>query len=112
MSRNHKPEYIRKLLKIERNGYKFDVVNFLYNPSYDYDYPSFHKKIAETDTEETYSRVYYFKHYDGTGEYIEETFTRKKNGEKWQIVSNRNEKILTEGNRFNLNLLLEYCEIL
>jgi len=41
MTRNKKPEYIRKLFKIETsNGFKVDVANYLYNPSYDNDYPN------------------------------------------------------------------------
>lgn len=112
MARNTKREYIIKLRGIEKNGYTFDIANYLYNPSYGYDYPSFQKKISETETTETYSRIYYFKHYDGTGEYKEEIYTRQRNGEKWQIISNsdRTEKILGESKRFNLNQLLQYCE--
>lgn len=61
MSRNRKPEYIKKILAIEApNGYKFDIANYLYNPSYNNDYPAFQKKIAETAETETYRRIYFF----------------------------------------------------
>ena len=34
MARNLKPEYINKIRKLEvPNGYKFDIANYLYNPS-------------------------------------------------------------------------------
>ena len=69
MARNLKPEYINKIRKLEApNGYKFDIANYLYNPAYGNEYPAFQKVIAETETEQTIRRVYYFKHYDGTGE--------------------------------------------
>ena len=110
MSRNLKPEYINKLRKIQApNGYKFDLANYIYNPSYDYDYPSFIKKISETETTETYRRVSYFKHYDGSGEYYEEIYTRVKNGEDWQIARNRTENVLEAANRFNIKKLLTFC---
>ena len=37
MSRNVKPEYLRKLLAIDRNGYKFDLANYLHNPEFGYE---------------------------------------------------------------------------
>jgi len=110
MSRNIKPEYINRIRAIEApNGYRFDIENYLYNPSFDYDYPSFIKKISETDNTETFRRVYYFKHYNGNGEYLAETFTRKKNGESWQVATNRNETVLEASNRFNIKKLLTFC---
>lgn len=110
MSRNRKPEYIKKILAIEApNGYKFDLANYLYNPSYGNDYPAFQKKIAETAETETYRRVYYFKYYGGTGEYLEEIFTRRKAGSSWQVVSGRKEKVLASSNRYNVKKLLEFC---
>lgn len=106
MSRNMKREYISKLLKTEApNGYKFDAASYLYNPSYDCDYPSFSKVIAEDEHTQTVRRVYYFKHYNGTGEYIAETFNRPKEP-GWAIVHQRDEKILASDTRFNLKKLL------
>lgn len=110
MSRNLKPEYINKIRTIEApNGYKFDIANYLYNPSYDNDYPSFVKMISETEDTQTFRRVYYFKYWDGTGEYTEEVFTRKKNGDSWQIVTGRTENILEASNRYNVKKLLTFC---
>lgn len=84
MARNLKKDYIKKILSMEApNGYKFDIANYLYNPAYGNDYPAFFKVIAATEDTETIRRVYYMKHYDGTGEYIAETFTRKKDGDAW-----------------------------
>lgn len=108
--RNRKPEYIKKMINTEApNGYKFDLANYLYNPSFDYDYPSFLKMIEQTETTETYKRIYYFKYYDGEGEYLEEIFTRIKDGDAWQVVKNRTEKSLEKSNRFNLKKLLSFC---
>ena len=103
MARNLKPEYINKIRKLEApNGYKFDIANYLYNPAYGCDYPAFLKVIEETETEQKIRRVYYFKHYDGSGEYMEEVFTRKKEGDAWQIVKNRTERVLEASNRYNV----------
>ena len=110
MARNLKPEYINKIRKIEApNGYKFDIANYLYNPAYGNEYPAFIKMIAETEDTQTFRRVYYFKYHDGTGEYMEEVFTRKRNGEAWQVVSGRTEKVLEQSNRYNVNKLLTFC---
>lgn len=110
MARNLKPDYINKVRAIPApNGYKFDIANYLYNPSLDNEYPAFIKMTSETEDTQTFRRVYYFKYYDGTGEYMEEEFTRKKNGDAWQIVSGRHEKVLEKSNRFNINKLLTFC---
>ena len=110
MARNLKKDYIKKILSMEApNGYKFDIANYLYNPAYGNDYPAFQKVIAETEDTETIRRVYYMKHYDGTGEYIAETFTQKKDGDAWQIVKGRTEEILEAANRYNVKKLLTFC---
>lgn len=110
MARNLKPEYINKIRKLEApNGYKFDIANYLYNPAYGNDYPAFMKVIAETETEQTIRRVYYFKHYDGSGEYIEEIFKRKKDGNTWQVVHGRTERKLEDASRYNVKRLLQFC---
>jgi hypothetical protein len=111
MSRNRTPEYINRIRAIEApNGYKFDIANYLYNPAFGNEYPAFIKMISETEETQTFRRVYYFKYYDGTGEYLAETFTRKKNGENWQIVTGRTEEHLEKANRYNVKKLLTFCE--
>lgn len=109
MSRNLKPAYIHKLIKTEApKGYKFDVGNYLHNPCFSFDYPSFFKRVAEDLETFTERRVYYFKHYDGTGEYIEEfnTFPKEDGKPGWKIAKKHEEKVLETSNRFNLNRLL------
>lgn len=109
MARNLKPDYVRKLIKTEvPNGYKFDLANYLHNPSYDYDYPSFIRVVSEDEGSETIRRVKYFKHYDGRGEYIEEIYTRPKK-EGWHIAKNMQGKVLESSNRFNIKKLISYC---
>lgn len=110
--RNLKREYIKKILAIKApNGYKFDLVNYVGNPAYDYDYPSFYKVISETETEITKRRVYYMKYYNGGGEYCAETYTLDKSGEnEWRIARNVKTETLEEANRFNINKLLTFCE--
>ena len=110
MARNRTPEYINRLRKTEApNGFKFDIANYLYNPSLEHEYPNFTKKITEDADTETYKSVYYMKYYDGSGEYLAQTYTRIKNSEKWQVVKNVSEKSLEKSNRFNLNKLLSFC---
>lgn len=110
MARNRTAAYINKIRAIEApNGYKFDLANYLYNPAYDYDYPTFVKMIDETETTQTFRRVYYFKYWDGTGEYKAEEYTRKKDGGDWQVVENRTETVLEQSNRYNVKKLLTFC---
>ena len=112
MARNLKKEYIMKLIKTEApNGYKFDLANYLHNPSYDHEYPSFRKTIAEDEKTVTINEIRYFKHYDGTGNYESVTSTFEKAGEVggWNIARNVKTEVLGTGNRFNLNTLLSFC---
>lgn len=109
MARNLKPDYINKIRKTAApNGYAFDIGNYLYNPSYDYDYPSFIKTVAEDEKTETVRRVSYFKHYDGSGEYTLEVYTRPKSS-GWAVCKTLEEKVLEQSNRFNLKKLLTFC---
>lgn len=111
MARNRTAAYINKIRAIEApNGYKFDIANYLYNPAYGYDYPSFTKVIEETEETETIRRVYYFKYWDGTGEYKAEIYRREKDGENWQIVRGLTKEVLEQSNRFNINKLLTFCK--
>ena len=110
MARNKDKDYILKIMSIKApNGYKFDFTNYLLNPHIAYDYPSFKKTISEDEETATIRRVYYFKYYNGTGEYREEIFTEKKNGDTWQVVHNRTEKVLAESKRFSLKKLITFC---
>ena len=113
MTRNHKPQNLKKLSQITTtNGFKIDLANYLYNPSYNHDYPSLIKVTAETETEKQYTRVYYFKHYNGNGEYILETYTHKKTNDTnpWRISKKQQEIKLEDNNRFNLKHLIELAE--
>lgn len=111
MARNTKKEYLLKLLKMEKNGYKFDIANYLHNPSYDHDYPSFRKTIAEDDETMTVNEIMYFKHWNGEGEYtsVTSTYTKAEAVGSWNIAHKVERKVLGTGNRFNLNTLLSYC---
>lgn len=110
MARNLNPKYINKIRKMEApNGYRFDIENYLYNPAYGNEYPAFMKVIKETETAVVIRRVYYFKHYDGTGEYIAETFARGKDVNTWQIVRDRKEEVLEAANRYSVKKLLTFC---
>jgi len=113
MARNLKKENLKKLAGIQTtNGFKIDLANYIYNPSYNHNYPSLIKLTGETETEKQYTRVYYFKHYNGTGEYILETYTHQKtnDGNPWQISKKQKEIKLEDNNRFNLKHLIELTE--
>ena len=113
MARNLKPEYIRKLLKLEvPNGYKFDIGNYLTNPSYAHDYPNLTKLIAETADVLTYRAVRYFKYVDGSGDYEEEIYDVKKADKEaspWVICQNVRVNTLEAAPRFSLKKLLSFC---
>lgn len=110
MARNRTPEYINKVRAIEApNGYKFDIANYLYNPAHGNEYPAFIKMIDETEDTQTFRRVYYFKYYDGSGEYVAEEYTVEKGAAGWQISKNRVEKVLERSNRYNIKKLLTFC---
>jgi hypothetical protein len=111
MARNLKRDYLKKLLGIEtRNGYKIDINNYIYNPSHHHEYPGLIKTTGETETTITKTRFYYMKYWDGTGEYIKETYTGDKNGDTWQILTDRTEEKIEASNRFNLNKLIAIAE--
>lgn len=113
MARNLKKENLKKLAGINtKNGFKIDLANYVYNPSYDHEYPSLVKLLSETETEKSYMRFRYFKYHNGTGKYFVETYSSQKNndGNVWSITKNQKEKELEESNRFNLKHLIELCE--
>lgn len=110
MARNRDPKYIKKLLQTEApNGYKFDIANYLYNPSYDSEYPAFHKVIAEDENTQTIRRYYYFKYYNGTGEYIVDTYQRPKT-DGWAVTKQRESIVLEAANRFSVKKLLSFIQ--
>ena len=109
MKRNFNRDYLKKLSNtITPNGYKFDLMNYLHNPAYGYDYPRFTKILEEGEEFDTRRDVLYFKYHDGTGEYIAETYKVPK-GEGWHIMHETKKEVLAEGNRFNLNTLISLC---
>jgi hypothetical protein len=111
MSRNLKREYLKKLHAIEtRNGYRVDLLNYMYNPAHGYEYPALVKSVSETENEITKRRIYYMKFWDGSGAYEVETYTGKKNGDTWQLVNTIEKKVIEANNRFNLNKLIQLAE--
>ena len=107
MARNLKRENLKKLAAIKtENGFKVDLANYMYNPHLSYEYPSLVKTIEKTENKVDKQRVYYFKHYNGTGEYITETYTIMRNGNMWGIAQNVKETKIEESNRFNINRLV------
>lgn len=114
MARNLKRENLKKLAGIEtKNGYKVTLANYVYNPNRMYDYPVLQKVVDEDEKSRTIRQVYYFKYYDGSGEYITETHTEPKDGENtWYVVKDKAEKTLEASNRFSLKRLQELAETL
>lgn len=108
MTRNLKPDYINKIRKMPVPApYKFDIGNYLYNPSPDCEYPAFCAVITEDEKTQTVRRVQYFKFYDGTGEYQEVIYTRPKET-GWAVVEQRSEKVLAQSSRFSLKTLISF----
>ena len=110
MARNFKRDYINRILNMEvPNGYKFDLANYLHNPHLNYEYPSFNKVIEEDESSITERRVYYFKYYNGTGEYREMIYKVNKSKDAWNVIRTISEKTLEESNRFNIKKLIGFC---
>ena len=112
MARNLKKDYLKKLLAVKtKNGYTVDVKNYICNPNLAHSYPNLSKIIKETPEELTISTVYYFKYYNGTGEYIHTTHTapNEKAG-TWYIAKDKTEVVLEASNRFSLTKLIQHAE--
>lgn len=109
MSRNLKKEYLNKLIKINVNGYKVDMENFIYNPSLTYEYPHLIKIISETETEYHYKSIGYMKYYDGSGEYLIREYNVPK-GDGWHVTTNNTKRSIEKSKRFSLKRLQEIAE--
>lgn len=109
MSRNTSVENLRKLAAIKVGDWKIDIANFVYNPSHSYEYPSLVKALREDEDRKYFVRISYFKHYDGSGEYSVETYSRRKEGgadpQGWQIVTDSKDKVLEAADRFSMSRL-------
>lgn len=114
MARNLKRENLKKLAGIEtKNGYKVALASYVYNPHLMYNYPALYKVVDEDEKSRTIRQVYYFKYYDGTGEYITETHTEPKDSsDTFYVIKDKAEKTLEASNRFSLKRLQELAETL
>ena len=112
MARNRKPANLKKLSQIQTtNGFRIDLANYMYNPSYDHEYPNLLKLTHETTTERFYTNIKYFKRYNGTGYYTLETYSHKiDDSNSWSIANSLKEVELEESNRFNMKHLIELAE--
>lgn len=112
MGRNMNKSYIEKLMNtVTPNGYKFDLLDYVCNPSLDYDYPNFGKILEQREDGDVIRTVRYFKHYNGGGHYeAVETFVPKPVGDNpWVITRELSCEHLSDAPRFNLKTLLSYC---
>jgi len=112
MARNLKPANLKKLSQIKTsNGFKIDLANYMYNPSYDHEYPNLIQCTHETSTERFYTTVKYFKRYNGTGYYSMETYSHKiDDSNSWSIANSLKETELEDANRFSMKHLIELAE--
>ena len=112
MARNLKKENLKKLSQIKTsNGFKIDLANYMYNPSYNHEYPNLIKLTHQTETEKFYTSVKYFKHHNGAGEYIMETYSHVIDlSNSWSIAKNMKEIELESNNRFSMKHLIELTE--
>lgn len=115
MARNRSVKYIRNLFKIEtKNGYKVDVQNYLYNPSYSYEYPNLFKILEETEEYQIVKKVRFFKTYYKSCYYEVETYTMPKSKESsWGIAQNvKAIQFDLESQRFSMPKLIAFAETL
>lgn len=111
MARNLKKDYIKKLINLEvGGGYKLDLANYIHNPNCTHDYPTFVKVISDDGVTVEEKRIYYIKRYDGTGSYMEESYTYRKDQGNWVFLKDIKKKELESANRFNLNKLVSFCK--
>ena len=110
MARNLKRENLIKLSKIESNGYKVDITNYMKNPSFRHEYPSLVKRVNDTEDKLFFKNIYYFKFHDGNGEYRLEEYSMPKNSEnQWQVLRDVKETVLEESNRFSMKKLEQFA---
>ncbi len=109
-------EQAKKYARIQApNGYKFHINRFLYGCAHCDEYPAFIKEIKQDDNFTYYRLVYFFKYYDGSSAVYVETFSRKKGGGEWQVVSNNPGysdavvEALPAGTRYSTKLLFKHC---
>lgn len=104
-----------KYKAININGFEIDLMSLVYGFAHGDEYPKLKKK-EDTGDRIKFTCYYYFKHYDGTGEYLcEEYFADKKEIDpskniNYFIAKDRKERIIENSNRFNLNRLIALCE--
>jgi len=111
MARNRDKEYLRKLAAIEVNGFKVDIANYVYNPSYEHEYPTLRKQTGETDKERIISEIGYFKNYKGDGEYTIKTYAENKADESaWQVIKPIAKTVVSTSRRFSMNELIKLAE--
>jgi len=112
MARNLKPANLKKLSQIKtQNGFKVDLANYMYNPSYDHEYPNLIKMTHKTESERFYTNVKYFKRYNGIGYYSVETYSHVIDlSSTWSIANKVKETELEESNRFSMKHLIELAE--
>ena len=112
MAKNLKPTNLKKLSQIKTtNGFRIDLANYMYNPSYDHEYPNLIQCTHETSTERFYTTVKYFKRYNGTGYYSMETYSHKiDDSNSWSIANSLKETELEDANRFSMKHLIELAE--
>ena len=112
MSRNLKPENLKKLSLIKTsNGFKVDLANYMYNPSFSHEYPNLIKLTRQTETEKFYANIKYFKYHNGTGEYILEIYYHViDNNSSWSIAHDTKQTELETSNRFSVKRLTELAE--
>ena len=116
MAKNLSASYIKKLLALSKeptkNGYKCDVVNYIYNPCDEY--PSFKKTIYEDDERAVMREIRYCRLCNGTGIYeaVESHRTKKPEDKEstWVIWREGKRETLEDGvKRFSLDRLMSYC---
>jgi len=111
MARNLKKDYLKKLYNIRTsNGYKVHLNQYIYGFAHGDEYPKLIKLIEETETTKTYSSVYYFKYYNGTGKYFHKIYSVPNNNDSVNISTEIQETELETNNRFNLNKLIQLAE--
>lgn len=118
MKKNLSTAYLARLFEMAKtpteNGYVCDVANYVYNPSWGHQYPTFVKTLSDDGENVVIREIRYFKRYDGTGTYESADYSYSKAadeaGNPWRVMREIGTKTLEDGcKRFSLEKLISFC---
>ena len=103
-------EQIEKLTNAAPMGWTFDKMRFLYPFEHGDEYPQYFRTIEKNAEYEIIESIYYFKRFNGTGDYKTKKTKFLNNGERVKTGKEIETRAIESASRFNLKRLLEIAE--